>query len=89
MTRFEKVIEAQRLLREVGDYDTAIAGAIGEVFAEEYLGMEKAPRGTAGIDGYIDGRTVSVKTREAHVRNRELFVDIRKDKDGLAEDLLC
>ena len=50
--------------KELGDYDTTIAGAIGEVYAEVKLGLRKAPRGTKGIDGWINERGVSIKTKD-------------------------
>jgi len=76
-----------RLLREVGDYDSAIAGAVGEVYAEEKLGMLKAERGCRGIDGYIGGRSVSVKTKEKAALNHH-YVPIRESNYGVADDLL-
>jgi hypothetical protein len=36
---------------------------IGEAYAEEVLGMEKAEAGRKGIDGIINGRKVQVKSK--------------------------
>ena len=47
-------MELRKQLRELGDYDTSISGAIGEIYAEEVLGMVKADKGTKGIDGHIN-----------------------------------
>jgi hypothetical protein len=56
MSKLKDFLEAYRLLGKHGDYDTSIAGAIGEAYAEERLGMEKAPAGEKGYDGWIAGR---------------------------------
>ena len=50
MSKLEDFLKAYHLLGKHGDYDTSIAGAIGEAYAEEALGMEKAEAGTKGID---------------------------------------
>ena len=60
--RLQKMMEAFKLLRECGNYDTSISGAVGEVYAEDVLGMDKSERGMDGIDGWINGRSVQVKT---------------------------
>jgi hypothetical protein len=62
--RLKKMMEAFKLLRECGDYDTSISGAVGEVYAEDVLGMDKSERGMDGIDGWINGRSVQIKTKE-------------------------
>ena len=64
MDKLEKILRIYAQLKELGDYDTTIAGAIGEVYAEVKLGLRKAPRGTKGIDGWINERGVSIKTKE-------------------------
>ena len=64
MGKLEKILRIYAQLKELGDYDTTIAGAIGEVYAEVKLGLRKAPRGTKGIDGWINERGVSIKTKE-------------------------
>jgi hypothetical protein len=87
--RLSKMLEARRLLKECGDYDSSIAGALGEVYAEERLGMEKAPKGMSAYDGTIEGRKVQVKTKECG--NRKLssrYVAISKKNRGKAEDLV-
>lgn len=68
LCRLAKVQLAYRLLVECGDYDNSVMGAVGEVYAEEVLGMEKAPKGTKGYDGWLNGRRLSVKAKvsEAH-----------------------
>ena len=54
--RLQKMLQAFRLLRECGNYDTSISGALGEVYAEEILGMDKGKRGLEKVDGWINGR---------------------------------
>ena len=61
MSKLETV---QLLMKALEGYDTGCVGALGEIYAEEVLGMEKATRGEKAIDGYINGRSVSVKTFE-------------------------
>ena len=63
MSKLDDFLEAYRLLGKHGDYDTSIAGALGEAYAEEVLGMEKAEAGTKGIDGIIDGRKFRLKAK--------------------------
>jgi hypothetical protein len=89
MGKLQKMLEARKLLKECGEYDTAIAGAIAEVYAEEVLSMEKAPRGARGYDGFIDGRRVQVKGKERLRSNESAsYVAISLNSAGLAEDLL-
>ena len=91
--RLSKMLNAMKLLRECGDYDTAIAGAVGEVYAEDMLGMKKADRGENGIDGWINGKAVQVKTKEIDetwltksISTR--YVGIRQGKEIGVEDLV-
>ncbi len=89
MNRLEKILQARQLLKECGEYDTAIAGAVGEVYAEEMLSMEKAPRGERGYDGVINGRKVQVKTKERLRANESAsYVAISLRCTGMADDLL-
>ena len=46
MSELKDFLEAYSLLGKHGDYDTSIAGAIGEAYAEEVLGMEKVNAGS-------------------------------------------
>ena len=89
MNRLEKMLQARQLLKECGDYDTAIAGAVGEVYAEVMLSMEKAPRGERGYDGVINGRKVQVKGKE-WLRHHESasYVAISLNCVGHADDIL-
>ena len=89
MNRIEKMLEARRLLKECGEYDTSIAGAIGEVYVEDVLGMEKAPRGAAGYDGVLNNRRVQVKTKERLRQSLAAsYVAISNKNIGLADDLV-
>jgi hypothetical protein len=62
--RLDRMLSCYRTLAQCGNYDSAITGAIGEVYAEEMLGMTKGERGLAGVDGWINDRAVQVKTKE-------------------------
>jgi hypothetical protein len=89
--KLKDFMEAYRLLGKHGDYDTSIAGAIGEAYAEEKLGMEKAPAGTKGYDGWIAGRKVQVKTkapRKAYDSLAHQYAAITHKNHGLADDLV-
>ncbi len=39
MSRLQKALELRAQIKELGDYDCSFVGAIGEIFAEERLGM--------------------------------------------------
>jgi hypothetical protein len=89
MSRLKKILELRKQLRELGNYDTSIAGAVGEVYAEEVLGMVKAPKGTKGIDGYINGRAVQVKTKEGKLRkDSATYASIRHGLENDIDDLV-
>jgi hypothetical protein len=63
-------------------------GALGELYAQEVLGMTPAPPSTAGFDGWINGRTVSVKTAERLRSPGKHYAGIGKNAQGKAQDLL-
>ena len=89
VSRLEKMLQARRLLKECGEYDTSIAGAVGEVYAEDVLSMEKAPRGERGYDGIINGRKVQVKTKERlRLIESASYVAISSKCAGIADDIL-
>ena len=91
MSKLKDFLEAYRLLGKHGDYDTSIAGAIGEAYAEETLGMEKAPAGEKGYDGWIAGRKVQVKSkapRKVYDSLSQQYAAISHKNRGLAEDLV-
>ena len=83
--------ERETLLTEAiarsGLYDSGLAGPTGESIAITQYGMTKAPKGAKGYDGIINGRRVSVKTKEPTKRNdARQYVVIRQPE--LADDLL-
>lgn len=87
MGRFEKTMDF--FFENCQEFDTGLVGMIGELFAIEKLGMEKAPRGTAGFDGWINGRKVSVKTRQPNnMRISAQYAGVKARHVGLADDLL-
>jgi hypothetical protein len=87
--RLQKAIDANEIVRSLGDYDSAIVGVLGEVYAEEIFGMKKAPRGTKGIDGYIRNQSVSVKSKESDKTGRYVTVDLKHIADLLVIVVLC
>jgi len=87
MGRFEKTMDF--FFENCQDFDTGLAGMIGELFAIEKLGMKKAPRGTTGFDGWINGRKVSVKTRQPNnMKISAQYAGVKARHVGLADDLL-
>ena len=78
----------QIFLKLRNDYDTGLMGAIGELYAEVELGMQKAPRGTPGYDGLIGDRRVTVKSKEKVDKPTVAYAYIRNNAIGLADDLL-
>jgi hypothetical protein len=91
MSKLDDFLEAYRLLGKHGDYDTSIAGAIGEAYAEEVLGMEKAEAGAKGIDGIINGRKVQVKSkapRKVYNSLAQQYAAITHKNHGIADDLV-
>lgn len=89
MNKLEKALKARALLKECGEYDTSIAGAIGEIYAEDVLGMVKANRGESGYDGTINGRRVQVKGKEPFAKDeKRYYVAISHKNIGKAQDLV-
>lgn len=89
MSRLKKILELRRQLRELGSYDTSISGAVGEIYAEEVLGMVKAPKGAKGIDGHINGRAVQVKTKDGKERSDSaVYASVRHGLEKEVEDLV-
>ena len=92
MPRDEKIELLNQLIQIFlnlrNDYDTGLMGAIGELYAEVELGMKKAPRGIKGYDGFINGRKVSIKSKERLDRPSVAYAEIRDNVMGLADDLL-
>ena len=92
MTRDEKIKLLKQLIRIFlklrNDYDTGLMGAIGELYAEVELGMQKASRGTPGYDGVIGDRRVTVKSKEKVDKPAVAYAYIKNNAIGLADDLL-
>ena len=68
-----------------GVYDTNCAGAYGEALAIACYGLIKAPCGTKGFDGYINGRRVAVKTRTPSPSKRQ---HVEVDHPDATDDLM-
>lgn len=84
--KLSRILEAYRILSDLGDYDTSIVGAIAEIYAEEVCGMKKAPRGQVGHDGVISERRVSVKGKESDKPGR--YVALSESQRANADDIL-
>ena len=67
--RITTALEIARLARSLGNFDTNVLGMVGEVIAQDVLGMTKAPPQSKGIDGHIQvgtaQRSVQVKALSA------------------------
>lgn len=83
----KETISLMLQLRDAG-YDTGLMGAIGEIYAEVKLDMKKAERGAKGFDGWINGRKVSVKSKERVANPSVVYAEVRDSLAGLAHDLL-
>ena len=72
------------------DYDGRTSEALAEAWAEDNLGMTKAGRGEAGIDGVLpNGRTLQVKSKKAGAHSdRATYVTLSQGTLALADDLL-
>lgn len=58
------MLQARQLIKECGDHETAIAGAVGEAHAEGMLSMKKHHAVSGACDGVINGLKFQVKTKE-------------------------
>ena len=86
---FQRILDAVEVLKEYDGKDSDIPG---EAYAHLMLGLEKAPRGTAGYD-FTDanGRRVQVKTKVPHTAWSDHLVKTRfvsNIKPNLADDLI-
>ena len=89
MTKLELILQAKAILRKCGNYDTSIAGAIGEIYAEEKLGMAKAKKGEKGYDGILNGKKLQVKTKETLTKTMSrYYVEISNKNIGCADELV-
>lgn len=86
--RLDKALQIRAMINDLGDYDCSFVGAIGEIYAEEKLGMIKAERHTSNIDGHINGRAVQVKSRNLPGRAAAHYVAIRNGKWEGVDDLV-
>ena len=86
---FQRILDAVEVLKEYDGKDSDIPG---EAYAHLMLGLEKAPRGTAGYD-FTDanGRRVQVKTKVPHKAWSDRLVKmlyVSNLKPDLADDLI-
>ena len=100
MTAFDTVHDAaQRLTAQervqlafvlTRDYDGRTFEALAEAWAEDNLGMAKAGRGEAGIDGKLpDGRALQVKAKKAGAHgDSATYVTLSRSTLSQADDLL-
>ena len=91
MNKLNDFMKARALLAKHGHYDTTIAGAIGEAYAEEVLGMVKADARTKGYDGMLNGRKLQVKAkmpREEYEKINQHYAAISHKNVGHADDML-
>lgn len=100
MTTFAEVLDAARGLTAQErvqlafaltlDYDGRTFEALAEAWAEDALGMTKAGRGEAGIDGLLpDGRALQVKAKKAGAHSDSAtYVTLSPSTLSQADDLL-
>jgi hypothetical protein len=63
MGKLERLLEIRKELQTMGDFENCLDGVIGEMYAIERLNMIKTDPHTKGIDGYINNKSVQVKTK--------------------------
>lgn len=72
------------------DYDGQTVEALAEAWAEDNLGMIKAGRGEAGIDGKLpNGRALQIKSKKAGAhKDSKTYVKLSASTRAKADDLL-
>lgn len=87
LTAQERLQLAYALTR---DYDGQTVEALAEAWAEDNLGMTKAGRGVAGIDGKLpNGRALQVKSKKAGAHSDSgTYVTLSASTRANADDLL-
>jgi len=87
--KLNTLLQIRKYLKSIGDYDTAISGAIGECYAEMKFGMARAKKGESAYDGYINGRKVQVKTKDGKQwSDTQHYIQIKSSHITLIDDLL-
>jgi hypothetical protein len=61
--KLQTIFAIREFLQDLGSYENIIDGLLGEVYAEEKIGMTKASANEKAIDGRIDEKTIQVKTK--------------------------
>lgn len=63
--RVRRALRIAALVRSLGDYDTNVLGMVGEIIAEDLLGLTKAPKQCKDIDGHYfhEGNQVSAQVK--------------------------
>lgn len=100
LTAFDRILAAAQLLNAqerlklanalVREYDGRTVEALAEAWAQDKLGMTKANRSEAGIDGVLpDGRALQVKSKKAGAhRDSATYVTLSPSTLAKADDLL-
>jgi hypothetical protein len=90
MGNLERFLEMREQLQKMGDFENCLDGVIGEMYAIERLGMIKTNARTKGIDGYINNKSVQVKTKggKKNYRDSQHYIQINSNFEINIELLL-
>ena len=89
MGSLERLLEIRKELQTMGDFENCIDGVIGEMYVIERLNLKKSNSFTKGIDGFINGKSVQIKTKGGKKKYRDsghyiqLKIEHEKDIDLL------
>jgi hypothetical protein len=82
--RLDITLKFRKLVSDWGDYDHCLSGMIGEMYAEVFLGLKKAKKGTKGYDGLIGKGRTQIKTKDGSIDsdNRVYFYISEKNYES-------
>jgi hypothetical protein len=81
MGNLDRLLKMREELQKMGDFENCLDGVIGEMYAIEKLNMIKTDAHTKGIDGYINNKSVQVKTKGGKkiYRDSQHYIQIKSD----------
>jgi len=84
MSNVSLLLKMRAELKAMGDFENCLDGLIGEMYAIENYGMTKTSANTLHIDGYIDGKSVQVKTKGGDKKyiDSQHYIEIKKSSEN-------
>ena len=88
--KLQTVFAIREFLQELGSYENSIDGLLGEVYAEEKIGMIKANANEKSIDGKIGEKTIQVKTKGGakNYRDSQHYISLNVKNEEMVDLLL-